>query len=65
MSTTIKLDKDEKCKEIDMKLYRGMIGSLIYLTVGRPDNMFSVFLCARFSSYPKESYLSLIKRIFC
>ncbi|KAK9195176.1 hypothetical protein WN943_003295 [Citrus x changshan-huyou] len=32
MSTTIKLDKDEKGKEIDIKIYRGMIRSLLYLT---------------------------------
>ena len=48
MSTTIKLDKDEKGKEIDIKIYQGMIGSLFYLTASRPDIMFSVCLCARF-----------------
>ena len=42
MSTTIKLDKDEKGKEVDIKTYRGMIGSLLYLTASRPDIMFSV-----------------------
>ena len=37
MSTTIKLDKDEKSKEVNIKTYRGMIGSLLYLTASRPD----------------------------
>ena len=46
MSTTTKLTKDEKGKEVDEKLYRGMIGSLLYLTASRPDIMFSVCLCA-------------------
>ena len=44
-------------------MYRGMIGSLLYLTASRPDIMYSVCLCARFQSCPKESYLSAIKRI--
>ena len=40
-----------------------MIGSLLYLTASRPDIMFSVCLCARFQSNPKESHLSVVKRI--
>ncbi|KAH9671118.1 hypothetical protein KPL70_017229 [Citrus sinensis] len=64
MSTTIKLDKDEKGNEVDIKTYRGMIGSLLYLTASRPDIMFSVCLCARFQSCPKESHMLAVKRIF-
>lgn len=64
MSTTTKLDKDEKGKEVDIKIYRGMFGSLLYLRASRPDIMFSVCLCARFQSCPKESHLLAIKRIF-
>ncbi|RVW33262.1 Retrovirus-related Pol polyprotein from transposon RE1 [Vitis vinifera] len=58
MSSSIKLDKDEKGKSIDSTMYRGMIGSLLYLTASRPDIMYSVCLCARFQSCPKESHLS-------
>ena len=65
MSSTIKLDKDEKGKEVDIKTYRGMIGSLFYLTASRLDIMFSVCLCARFQSCPKESHLLEVKMIFC
>ena len=65
MSTTIKFDKDEKGKEVDIKMYRGMIGSLLYLTTNRPDIMFSVYLCVRFQSCPKESHLLAVKQIFC
>ena len=61
MSSSIKLDKDEKCKSIDSTMYRGMIGSLLYLTASRPDIMYSVCLCARFQSCPKESHLSVVK----
>ena len=41
-----------------------MIGSLLYLTASRPDIMFSVCVCARFQSDPKESHLKCVKRIF-
>ena len=40
-----------------------MIGSLLYLTASRPDILFSVCLCARFQSCPKEFHLIAVKRI--
>ncbi|MBY3556099.1 Ty1/Copia family ribonuclease HI, partial [Modestobacter lapidis] len=55
---------DENGKKVDQKLYRGMIGSLLYLTASRPDIMFSVCLCARFQANPMESHLLAVKRIF-
>ncbi|KAK8625938.1 hypothetical protein V6N13_057093 [Hibiscus sabdariffa] len=64
MSSSTKLDKDEEGKCVDSKLYRSMIGSLLYLTASRPDIMFSVCLCARFQANPKESHLKAVKRIF-
>ena len=45
-------------------MFRGMIGSLLYLTASRPDIMFSVCLCARYQAAPKESHLIAVKRIF-
>ena len=48
MSPTCKLFKDKHGKSVDHKLYRGMIGSLLYLTVSRPDILFSICMCARF-----------------
>ena len=56
--------KDDPCKCVDITSYRGMIGSLLYLTASRPDIMFSTCLCARFQSDPKESHLIDVKRIF-
>ncbi|GMI79777.1 hypothetical protein HRI_001647000 [Hibiscus trionum] len=64
MSSSTKLDKDEGGKCVDSKLYRSMIGSLLYLTASRPDILFSVCLCARFQASPKESHLIAVKRIF-
>ena len=64
MASSTKLDADEAGKVIDQKTYRGMIGSLLYLTASRPDIQFSVYLCARFQANPKESHLIVVKRIF-
>ena len=63
MATTTKLDKDEQGIKIDIKLYRSMIGGLLYLMASRLDIMFSVCLCARFQFCPKESYLIAVKHI--
>ena len=46
---------------MDVTKYRGIIGSLLYLTASRSDIMFSVWLCARFRSNSKESYLSAVE----
>jgi len=64
MGSSTTLDKDESGKSVDEKIYRGMIGSLLYLTSSRLDIMFSVCLCARFQSNPRESHLNAVKRIF-
>ncbi|GJX41394.1 hypothetical protein Tco_0256384 [Tanacetum coccineum] len=64
MSSDTKLTKDEECELVDSTKYRGMIGSLLYLTASRPDIMFSVFLCAHFQEAPKTSHLEAVKRIF-
>ena len=40
-----------------------MIGSLLYLTVSRPDISYSVGVCARYQANPKESHMTALKRI--
>ncbi|GKE45110.1 hypothetical protein Tco_1472394 [Tanacetum coccineum] len=64
MSTKIRLTKDDKSDSVDSSKYRGMIGSLLYLTTSRPDIMFSVCLCARFQENPKTTHLEVVKCIF-
>ncbi|GKB56828.1 hypothetical protein Tco_0913014 [Tanacetum coccineum] len=64
MSSDTKLTKDEECESVDSTKYRGMIGSLLYITESRPDIKFSVCLCARFQEAPKTSHLEAVKRIF-
>ncbi|XP_019260971.1 PREDICTED: uncharacterized protein LOC109238929 [Nicotiana attenuata] len=63
ISIVTKLDLDEEGKNVEQKLCRGMIGSLLYLTSSRPDIVFSVSLCARFQANPKGSHLKAVKRI--
>jgi hypothetical protein len=63
MATNGQLDLDEGSKLVDLKLYRSMIGSLLYLTASRPDIMFSVCMCARFQAAPKECHLTAVKGI--
>ncbi|GJW45858.1 putative ribonuclease H-like domain-containing protein [Tanacetum coccineum] len=48
------LGKDEEGEDVDVHLYRSMIGCLMYLTASRPDIMFAVCLCARFQVTPKR-----------
>ncbi|KAJ9556718.1 hypothetical protein OSB04_011332 [Centaurea solstitialis] len=64
MAPPLSLDKDSKGKPVDVTLYRGMVGSLLYLTASRPDIMYSTCLCARYQAEPKESHLTAVKRIF-
>ncbi|GKA69652.1 uncharacterized mitochondrial protein-like protein [Tanacetum coccineum] len=64
METQKPLLKDEDGKEVDVHMYRSIIGSLMYLTSSRPDIMFAVCACARYQVNPKVSHLHDVKRIF-
>ncbi|KAI3735667.1 hypothetical protein L6452_15175 [Arctium lappa] len=64
MAPPLTLNKDPSGKPVNVTAYRGMIGSLLYLTASRPDIMYSTCLCARYQSEPKESHLIAVKRIF-
>nr|GFB01852.1 uncharacterized mitochondrial protein AtMg00810-like [Tanacetum cinerariifolium] len=64
METSKPLLKDAEAEDINVHLYRSMIGSLMYLTALRPDIMFAVCACARFQVTPKVPHLHAIKRIF-
>jgi hypothetical protein len=57
------LDLNTGGKSVDQKVYRSMIGSLLYLCASRPDIMLSVCMCARFQADPKEVHLRAVKRI--
>ncbi|GJY48529.1 putative ribonuclease H-like domain-containing protein [Tanacetum coccineum] len=64
MKPNKELVKDEEADNVDVHLYRSMIGSLMYLTASRPDITFVVCACARFYVTLKVSHLHAVKRIF-
>ena len=64
MHPTCIIEKEEVSSKVNQNLLRGMIGSLLYLTASRPDILFSVCLCTRFQSDPRETRLTDVKRIF-
>ncbi|GJT79268.1 hypothetical protein Tco_1053610 [Tanacetum coccineum] len=64
METSKPLMKDENAEDVDVHLYRSLIGSLMHLTSSRPNIMFVVCACARFQVTPKVSHLHDVKRIF-
>ena len=64
MSTSNKVTADPSGQSVNPSNYRGMIGSLLYLTASRPDIMFATSMCARYQADPKESHLAAVKRIF-
>ena len=63
MGTNGHLDLHMGGKSIDQKVYRSMIGSLLYLCASWPDIMLFVCMCARFQADPKEAHLTTVKRI--
>ncbi|GJY60056.1 hypothetical protein Tco_0459948 [Tanacetum coccineum] len=64
MVPTNNLGPDLNGKDVNDTQYRGMIGSLMYLTASRPNIQFYTYLYARYQANPKESHLIAIKRIF-
>nr|GEW18698.1 uncharacterized mitochondrial protein AtMg00810-like [Tanacetum cinerariifolium] len=56
--------KDPDGEDVDVHIYRSMIGSLMYLPSLRPDIMFAVCACVRFQVTPKASHQHAVKRIF-
>ncbi|GJT56290.1 retrovirus-related pol polyprotein from transposon TNT 1-94 [Tanacetum coccineum] len=59
-----KLDEDKLGKAVDPSHYRGMIGTLLYLTTSRPDLQFVICMCARYQARPTKKHLNAVKRIF-
>ncbi|GJV54485.1 retrovirus-related pol polyprotein from transposon TNT 1-94 [Tanacetum coccineum] len=59
-----KLDEDTQGKAVDPTHYRGMVGTLMYLTSSRPDLTFVVCMCARYQAKPTKKHLHAIKIIF-
>ncbi|KAL0536574.1 hypothetical protein IC582_025523 [Cucumis melo] len=61
--THAKLIKDTEGAEVDHKLYRSIVGNLLYLTASRPDIAYVVGICARYQADPRITHLETVKRI--
>ncbi|WVZ78331.1 hypothetical protein U9M48_026065 [Paspalum notatum var. saurae] len=48
---------------VDQKEFRGMIGSLLYLTATRPDIQFAVCLCAHYQTSPRTFHLQAVEGV--
>ncbi|GJW25323.1 putative ribonuclease H-like domain-containing protein [Tanacetum coccineum] len=59
-----KLDEDTQGKVVDPTHYRGMVGTLMYLTSSRLDLVYVVCMCARYQARLTEKHLHVVKRIF-
>ena len=55
--------KDDEGIPVDATRFKQAIGSLMYLTVTRPDLMFCVSLISRYMGNPKESHWAATKRV--
>lgn len=64
MSSSASIGADLNGADVNATLFRGVICSLLYLTVSHPDILFATILCARYQASPKESHLLAVKRIF-
>eukprot|EP00253_Pinus_taeda_P010042 PITA_10042 len=62
-SDGIKTQKEDSSKDFDPRLYKSIVGSLMYLTATRPDIMHAVSLISRFMERPKEAHWQAAKRI--
>ncbi|GJS94849.1 hypothetical protein Tco_0801817 [Tanacetum coccineum] len=65
IETNKALLKDEEAEDVDVHLYRSMIGSLMYLTASRPDIMFAVCACARKSTQGVVNLLAKVDFMQC
>lgn len=58
-----KLTKEDDGELADPTCYRRLVGSLLYLTITRPDLMYSVSLLSRFMQEPREKHMVAAKRV--
>ena len=61
--TALKLSKDDDGSIVDPALFKRITGSLMYLTMTRPEIMYGVSLVSRFMELPKDSHWQVGKRI--
>ncbi|KAL7616792.1 uncharacterized mitochondrial protein AtMg00810-like [Lactuca sativa] len=63
MAFGYKIYVDPSGEPVDHKTYRGIIGSLMYLTASQPDIVFATGVCVRYQADPKVSHMTAVKQI--
>lgn len=63
MEVNVKYRKDEGELLSDPFLYRQLVGSLIYLTITRPDISYAVHIVSKFMQSPRHLHLAAVRRI--
>ena len=63
MDPNMRLQEDKGKDLEDVTMYRQLVGSLIYLTLTRPDISYVVGVISRYMSNPKKSHLDAVRRI--
>jgi hypothetical protein len=63
MEINLKLRKNDGDPIADPTLYRSLVGSLVYLTITRPDISFSVNIVSQFMNNPRHLHLVVVHRI--
>ncbi|GJT78770.1 retrovirus-related pol polyprotein from transposon TNT 1-94 [Tanacetum coccineum] len=64
MVDRLKLDEDPLGIPVNQTRFHSMVGSLMYLTVSRPDLVFAVCMCARYQASPTKKHLEALKQVF-
>eukprot|EP00253_Pinus_taeda_P002526 PITA_02526 len=59
----LKLTKEDSSKDFDPRLYKSIVGNLMYLTATRPDIMYAIILISKFMERPKEAHWQAAKRV--
>ena len=63
MNQKKKFYKEDGAGKVDEKLYRSLIGCLMYLTISRPHIMHAISLLSRYMHCASEIHFNIAKRI--
>jgi hypothetical protein len=63
LEQNVKLSADGGDLVEDTTMYRRIVGSLIYMTITRPDLSYAVGVVSQFTQTPQKPHLDVMKRI--
>jgi hypothetical protein len=63
LEQNVKLSADEGNLVEDTTMYRRIVGSLIYMTITRPNLSYAVGVVSQFMQTPRKAHLDTMRRI--